>query len=191
MAAVIPDALMQPLLALAFIFGMFWFLYRVMRSKAIFINPDGTFKEMVISSTQRRIDRGVKGGGVYIVEPAAFVKKLIFGILPVTRIFFMFGCPQPVGFHSGKAVYNVGDLQLPVYGVLQCPKCKRQVMRIVERVGSALLRTLLYETRTASLGKPEGPKFKARWLVWLLILGGIGAIVYALFGMTAPTPVGP
>jgi len=182
MVAITPDVLMQPLLALVFIGFIFTFLYRLMRSKAIFINQDGTYKEIVIKSSQRRIDRG-KEGGVYNIRPEAFVKKLIFGILPVTRIFFMFGCPEPISFHSGKAVYNPLDLKLPVHGVFECPKCKTHIMRLIERVGSPLLRTLLYETRTDSLGKPEGPKFKPRWIVYILILAGVGIVIYALMNM--------
>jgi hypothetical protein len=164
---------------LAFVGMTIYVLYRAMKSKAVIINPDGTYTEILTRTDQTRLDRG-KNEGVYNIRPSAFVKKMILGILPITRIYFMFGCPEPISFHSGKAVYNTEDLKLPVYGIFRCPKCKTEDMKVVSKVASPLLRDILFETRTKNLGKPEGTKFNMKWLVYIVIIVGVAAIAMAV-----------
>lgn len=179
------NTLIEPIAGLVFIGFMIFFLYTILKSKAVILNQDGTFQEVRIRSTQTKIDLG-KEGGVYNLRANAYVKKLILGILPVTRIFFMFGCPEPISFHSGKPVHNPGDLKLPVYGVAECPKCKGTMMKIVKTVGSLTLRDLLFETRTNRLGNPSSPKFKMKYIVYLAIVGGIALLIMSAMGGAAP-----
>lgn len=183
------EALYEPMAGLVFVAVMIFFLYNMLRSKAVIYNQDGTYQEVRIKSKQTQVDMG-EDGGVYNLRANAYVKKLIFGILPITRIFFMFGCPEPISFHSGKPVYVTDDLKLPVYGVYQCPKCKNTTMKIVHRVGSGMLRTLMFETRTKNLGRPESPKFKMKYLVWIAIAAGVIFLIMAATSGMGTTPTG-
>ena len=169
------------MVALLWIGAMIYFVYRFLKFKAVIYNDDGTFIEMPLSSKVTRIDTG---DCIYIVKPAAIVKKMILGILPQARIFFMKNCPEPISFHSGKAIYNPIDLKLPVFGVFQCPDCKKTAMKIVKRVGGQELRDITEETRTKRLGMPEARKFEMKWLIYIVAIGVAAAFIYlALTGM--------
>lgn len=156
-----------------------YIMYSVMRHKVIVINADGTYNEYKTKSGQTKLDLGEKKGGVYLLRKGAAVKKMMLGILPINRTYFLEGCPEPISFHSGTPVYAVDDLKLPVYGELHCPKCKTTVMKITRMIGSAALRDIIFETRTRELGKPEAKKFSVKWLVYGAIIIGVLLIAYA------------
>jgi hypothetical protein len=163
------DGIIQGVTVLLWIIVIFWALYRSLKFKAVIQYPDGTFKEKVISPRASRFE---DGKDLYLVDPSCVFRRLIFGILPQARIFYLKGCPKPVGFHSGKPVSHVNDLKL--------------------LVGSDELRIFHRETRTAKLGMPER-KVELKWFVYLAVVIGIGVIIYVIMSALTkqPAPITP
>jgi hypothetical protein len=158
-------------------FAALYILYQMMKSKAVIINPDGTFRELILNSKQTQIDAG-KEEGVYNIRPEGFVRRLLFGLFPVTKIYFLKGCSEPVGFHSGKPIMHPNDLMLPVFAKMECEKCHSTMVRIKELIAAPLLRILLFESQTAKLGNPKPKVVNMKTLIYLMVI--IGVVVTAL-----------
>lgn len=162
------EQLVQGIVVLLWLGVIGWIVYRLMKSKAIIIYPDGTFKEKVVSSTAKSFE---DGKDLYLTEPGCWQRRLIAGLLPQARIIFLKGSPRPVGFHSGEPVTAPSDLKL--------------------HVGSDELRVFHRETRTLKLGMPER-KFEIKWLLYLAIIVGIAVVAYAIISAVSgpkPAPV--
>jgi len=145
-------------------------LVNFMRTKAIIKNPDGTYTERVITGKELSAGKFEDGDGAYLIEPACVDKRMLFGVIPLSRIFYFRGSSRPIGWHSQKPVANPADLKL---------------------IGANELRALWRQERTKDLGRP--PKVFPWKMIIYFAVAVVIIVVIAAFAqkLVTPAPVPP